>query len=88
MCLQSWPLAGRVILLKVIGHFRETLIAVCSTLSSVTPPADEHNEKFLFTVDQYKQGKVNSQNIVPLHKENNDPLSGVKSGAKTQRTGL
>jgi hypothetical protein len=24
MCLQSWPLAGRVILLKVIGHFSDT----------------------------------------------------------------
>ena len=88
MCLQSWPLAGRVILLKVIGHFKETLIAVCSTLSSVAPPADEHNEKFLFTVDLYKRRKVNSQNIVPFHKENNDPPSGVKSGVNTQRTDL
>lgn len=33
MCLHSCPLAGSVILLKVIGHFRETLRAVCSTAS-------------------------------------------------------
>ena len=57
ICLQSWPLAGRVILLNVIGHFRDTLIAVCSTLSSVPPTADEHNEKFLLTANQSKWHK-------------------------------
>lgn len=34
ICLQSCPRAGRAILLNVIGHFNETLIAVCSTPSS------------------------------------------------------
>ena len=34
ICLQSCPLAGSVIRRKVIGHFNETLIAVCSTPSS------------------------------------------------------
>lgn len=52
ICLQSWPLAGRVILLNVMGHFSDTLMAVCSTLSSVLPAADEHIEKFLLTVNQ------------------------------------
>lgn len=37
MCLHSLPRAGRVILLKVIGHFKETLTAVCSTPSSLDP---------------------------------------------------
>ena len=34
MCLQSWPRAGSIIRLKVMGHLRDTLIAVCSTESS------------------------------------------------------
>lgn len=34
ICLHSWPLAGKDILLNVIGHFRETFMAVCSTPSS------------------------------------------------------
>ncbi len=38
ICLQSEPLAGNVILLKVIGHLSETLIAVCSTPSSTLIP--------------------------------------------------
>lgn len=33
MCLHSWPRAGNVIRLNVIGHFRETFKAVCSTAS-------------------------------------------------------
>lgn len=38
MCRQSWPLAGSWIRRKVIGHFRDTLIAVCSTPSSPLGP--------------------------------------------------
>lgn len=38
MCLQSWPRAGNVIRLNVMGHFNETLMAVCSTPSSPFMP--------------------------------------------------
>lgn len=33
-CLQSWPRAGSWIRRNVMGHFRDTLMAVCSTPSS------------------------------------------------------
>ena len=62
MCLQSWPLAGRVILLKVIGHLSDTLIAVCSTMSSAPPEDDEHREKFLLTADQ-SNGQLQNVNL-------------------------
>lgn len=38
MCLQSWPRAGSWMRRKVIGHLRETLMAVCSTPSSPFSP--------------------------------------------------
>lgn len=40
VCLQSWPLAGNVMRLYVIGHFRGTFIDVCSmtSLSPESPP--------------------------------------------------
>lgn len=38
MCLQSWPRAGSWILRKVMGHLRDTLMAVCSTPSSPFGP--------------------------------------------------
>lgn len=33
-CLQSWPRAGSWMRRNVMGHFRDTLMAVCSTPSS------------------------------------------------------
>ena len=55
-CLQSWPLAGSCIRRKVIGHLRETLMAVCSTPSSplsVAFPDDAATLlKFLLTLMQ------------------------------------
>lgn len=38
MWRQSWPRAGSWILRKVMGHFRDTLMAVCSTPSSPLRP--------------------------------------------------
>ena len=38
MCLQSLPLAGSLMACWVMGHFKETVIAVCSIASSDTPP--------------------------------------------------
>lgn len=58
MCLHSWPLAGSVIRLKVIGHFNETLIAVCSTPSSPLNELDGTLLKFLLTE------KKNNINII------------------------
>lgn len=52
MCLQSCPLAGSWIRLNVIGHLRDTLIAVCSTPSSPFRPGVPGIVpllKFLFT---------------------------------------
>lgn len=53
-CLQSWPLAGSWILRNVIGHFRDTLMAVCSTPSSplrvALPEEAATLLKFLLTV--------------------------------------
>lgn len=60
-CLQSWPLAGSCIRRKVIGHLRDTLMAVCSTPSSplsVALPDDAATLlKFLLTVMQKKRSK-------------------------------
>lgn len=42
ICLQSWPLAGNVIFLKVMGHFKDILMAVCSTPS----PSELFREPF------------------------------------------
>lgn len=52
MCLQSDPLAGNWIGLKVIGHFKDTFMAVCSTPSSpFNAPLDAATlAKFLLTV--------------------------------------
>lgn len=51
MCLHSCPLAGSVILLKVIGHLSKTLSAVCSTaslsLSTMLGPEPDVLLKFL-----------------------------------------
>lgn len=64
-CLQSWPLAGSCIRRKVIGHFRETLMAVCSTPSSplsVALPDDAATLlKFLLTLRQKDRHAVCKQ---------------------------
>lgn len=55
MCLQSCPLAGSWIRLNVIGHLRDTLIAVCSTPSSPFRPGVPGMVpllKFLFTLQE------------------------------------
>lgn len=55
MCRQSWPRAGSWMRRNVIGHFNDTLMAVCSTPSSpFSPgvPAIEPLLKFLFTEDK------------------------------------
>lgn len=53
-CLQSWPLAGSRIRWNVIGHFNDTLMAVCSTPSSQAPPTDTPTLlKFLFTAQRH-----------------------------------
>lgn len=55
-CLQSCPLAGSWIRRNVIGHFRDTLMAVCSTPSSpfsVAFPEDAATLlKFLLTAEK------------------------------------
>ena len=56
MCLHSWPLAGSVIRLKVIGHFNETLIAVCSTPSS---PFNEFGAALLKFLLTEKKNNIN-----------------------------
>lgn len=61
-CLQSCPLAGSCIRRKVIGHLRETLMAVCSTPSSplsVAFPVDAATLlKFLLTLKRKEGGKM------------------------------
>lgn len=53
-CLQSWPRAGSWMRRNVMGHFRDTLMAVCSTPSSplrvVLPDEAATLLKFLLTV--------------------------------------
>lgn len=70
MCLQSWPLAGSWIRLNVIGHFRDTLMAVCSTPSSPFRPGVPGMVpllKFLFT-ETKREGK-NAQIILIFHEK-------------------
>lgn len=66
-CLQSWPLAGSCIRRKVIGHLRETLMAVCSTPSSplsVALPDDAATLlKFLLTLMQKERNIVRKQGL-------------------------
>lgn len=66
-CLQSWPLAGSCIRRKVIGHLRETLMAVCSTPSSplsVALPDDAATLlKFLLTLMQKERYVVRKQGL-------------------------
>lgn len=61
-CLQSCPLAGSCIRRKVIGHLRETLMAVCSTPSSplsVAFPVDAATLlKFLLTLKRKEGGNM------------------------------
>lgn len=60
-CLQSWPRAGSCMRRNVMGHFRDTLMAVCSTPSSplrvVLPEEAATLLKFRLTVEEEAQGE-------------------------------
>lgn len=60
-CLQSWPRAGSCMRRNVMGHFRDTLMAVCSTPSSplrvVLPEEAATLLKFRLTVSEEAEGE-------------------------------
>lgn len=68
-CLQSWPRAGSWMRRNVMGHFRDTLMAVCSTPSSplrvVLPDEAATLLKFRLTAGQEAQvGRSGGQDSV------------------------
>jgi hypothetical protein len=68
-CLQSCPRAGSWMRRNVMGHFRDTLMAVCSTPSSplrvVLPEEAATLLKFLLTVGWEAQaGKVSGWRVL------------------------